>query len=363
MFRSLTIYLRSFLTTFEFIFNSSILDQQKEIVAIVTVQCRIPQSNAICRTSLQIRVFVLSNQCHSKIRDRDRQRRELLFPQVNMIIDCKVISYNIFEGGIDVSKPVRNENASNRLDAIATFLRNSTPTVVILTELNHFDSVRFSKFANQWNHSHSAFLTARTGFHLGISSSFPLIELAQLKDGMHHGALLVQVDFDDQTKIGIVATHLSPFSPTTRTTEAKMITDKLKEQDLRDWIVAGDLNSLSKRDAIQYESTMTKFTATDKLKAKFLIPNSNSIDYTTIDHFIEQGYIDTLQESSSFRSSVPTKLDVDPMHALQMRLDYILATKELNEKLMNANVLDNETTAFLSDHYPVVASFRVDNST
>jgi exodeoxyribonuclease-3 len=275
-----------------------------------------------------------------------------------MTIHFKIVSYNICEGGIDTSNPASNGYPSNRLNAIATLLRSLNPTVTILTELNNFDSLQFSNFANQWNHPHTTFLTASTGFHMGISSSSPLIELAQVKHNMHHGALLVQVNFDDQTKIGLVATHLNPFSATARTIEAKIITDQLKKQDVKDWIIAGDLNSLSERDAVYYEPP-TKFTATSKLKAKFLISDSNSIDYTTINHFIQQGYIDSLRESDQFRPSVPTKLHVDPMHALPMRLDYILATKVLTEKLIKANVLDNESTAFLSDHYPVMTSFLI----
>ena len=279
---------------------------------------------------------------------------------LNMSIDCKVIAYNIFEGGINPSNTVSNEDRFNRLDAIGAFLRTSNPTVVILTELNHFDSSRFSKFANQWNHPHTAFLPARTGFHLGISSSYPLIELTQLKNDMHHGALLVQINFDDQTKIGIVATHLNPFSPAKRTIEAKLITDKLKEYNLKHWIISGDLNSLSERDDAYYQPP-SKFTTTDKLKAKFLTADFKSIDYTTINHFIGEGFQDTLGECTQFRSSVPTKLDVDPMHALRMRLDYILSTKQLMEKVIDADVLNNEMTLFLSDHYPVTASFRLYN--
>ena len=275
-----------------------------------------------------------------------------------MTIHFKIVAYNICDGGIDKSHPASNAYSSNRLNSIATFLRSVNPAVTILVELNHFDSLKFSNFANQWSHSHTAFLTASTGFHLGISSSFPLTELAQVKHNMHHGALLVQVNVDDQTKIGLVATHLNPFSATARTIEAKIITDQLKKQEMKDWIIAGDLNSLSERDAVYYEPP-TKFTATSKLKAKFLTPDSNSIDYTTINHFIQQGYIDSLRESDQLRSSVPTKLAVDPMHALQMRLDYILATKELTEKSIEANILDNETTAFQSDHYPVMTSFLI----
>jgi endonuclease/exonuclease/phosphatase family metal-dependent hydrolase len=275
-----------------------------------------------------------------------------------MRVHLKIVAYNIFKGGIDTCNPACNGNPSSRLNAISVFLRSLNPTVTILTELNNFDSLRFSNFANQWNHPYSAFLTAVTGFHLGISSSFPLIELVQMKHGMHHGALLVHMIIDDQTKIGLVGTHLNPFSVTARMIEAKMITDQIKKQDLKNWIIAGDLNSLSERDAAYYEP-LTKFTATNKLKAKFLTPDSKSIDYTTINHFIEQGYIDTLRDCDQFRPTVPAKLEVDPMHALQMRLDYILTTKELTEKLIGANVLDNETTAFLSDHYPVLASFII----
>lgn len=277
-----------------------------------------------------------------------------------MSIDCKVIAYNIFEGGINPSKNVSQEDRFKRLDAIAAFLRTCNPTVVILTELNHFDRSRFSKFANEWNHPHTAFLPARTGFHLGISSSYPLTELTQLKIDMHHGALLVQINFDEQTKIGIVATHLNPSSPAKRTSEAKLITNKINEYNLKHWIIAGDLNSLSERDDTYYRPP-SKFTTTDKLKAKFLTPDSQSIDYTTINHFIGEGFIDTLGECAPFRSSVPTKLDVDPMHALQMRLDYILATKELMGKVIDADVLNNEMTVFLSDHYPVTTSFRIEN--
>ncbi|CAF3590769.1 unnamed protein product, partial [Rotaria sp. Silwood2] len=118
-----------------------------------------------------------------------------------MTIGFKVVAYNIFEGGVDTSNPTGNGHPSTRHNDIAAFLRSLNPTLTVLTELNGFDSVRFSNFVSQWNHQYTAFLTASTGFHLGISSSFPLIELAQVKHGMHHGALVAQVNFDDETKI------------------------------------------------------------------------------------------------------------------------------------------------------------------
>ncbi|UJR17093.1 hypothetical protein I4U23_003990 [Adineta vaga] len=266
-----------------------------------------------------------------------------------MTIDFKIVVYNIFEGGVDTF-------GSDRLNAIATYLKSLNPTVVILTELNRFDHLQLSNFAKQWNHSHTTFLHASTGFHLGISSAFPLIELAQLKHDMHHGALLIYVQVNDQTKIGLVATHLNPFSATARTIEAKLITDQLKKQDLKDWIIGGDLNSLAECDYVHYEP-ITKFTITDKLKAKFLTSDFKLVDYTTINHLMHEGYIDTIQESNQFTPSVPTRLEVDPMHALPMRLDYILVTKALSSKLIKANVLNNETTAILSDHYPVIGFF------
>ncbi|CAF3854108.1 unnamed protein product [Rotaria sordida] len=184
-----------------------------------------------------------------------------------MTIHFKIIAYNIFEGGVDTSNPTGNEHSFNRLTAIAAFLRSLNPTLVVLTELNGFDSVRFSDFANQWNHQYTAFLNASTGFHLGISSLFPLIELAQVKHDMHHGALLVQVNFNDEIKIGLVATHLNPSTASARTIEAKMIIDQIKKQDLKDWIIAGDLNSLSEHDAAYYQPS-TKFSGTNKLRTQ-----------------------------------------------------------------------------------------------
>ena len=229
--------------------------------------------------------------------------------------------------------------------------------MTILTGLNNFDSLRFSNFANQWNHSYTAFLTAPTGIHLGISSSFPLIEPAQVNHGMHHGALLVQVNLMIKRRWSRSNSFESILSVSTNDWGKTYYWSTWK-QGLNDWIIARDLNSLSKRDAVYCEPP-TKFIATSKLKAKVLTPDSNSIYYTTTNHLIQQGYIDTLRDSEQFRPSVPTKLEVDPMHALQMRLDYIFATKELTTKMIQAYVLDNETTAFLTDHYPAMASFLI----
>jgi endonuclease/exonuclease/phosphatase family metal-dependent hydrolase len=51
-------------------------------------------------------------------------------------------------------------------------------------------------------------------------------------------------------------------------------------------------------------------------------------------------------------------LDADEMHAATMRLDYILANRFVRP-LRSARAIVNEDTCRLSDHYPVVAEFRV----
>ena len=66
------------------------------------------------------------------------------------------------------------------------------------------------------------------------------------------------------------------------------------------------------------------------------------------------------------RFTYPAKVHLGNYNSLQdfeksqRRIDFIMVSRELAKKCVNSTVYNGEETAMLSDHYPVMAEFKLD---
>ncbi|KAJ3035254.1 hypothetical protein HDV00_004114 [Rhizophlyctis rosea] len=207
-----------------------------------------------------------------------------------------------------------------------------------------------------------------TEFRIGLTSKYPLTVIERRKEGFWHGLLVVRVELSATRYLNIALTHLNPFSATDRKKECQQIISTIQSSPhaTEEWIMAGDLNSLSSLDATFYSNThlISAFATNDKLAQKFLTEDRKSIDYSPLDVLEDGGLHDLSQMRDGKRQalnhldhSVPTGLEVDAMHATKMRLDYVFGNDRVARDVRRCGVLRTGETEVLSDHYPVVLEF------
>jgi endonuclease/exonuclease/phosphatase family metal-dependent hydrolase len=251
----------------------------------------------------------------------------------------KIMTYNLLDG------------AAGQLGQVVAVVNAESPDVLVLNEANGFDQDdRLAEFAaaTGFDHYHLEACGDGDDYHVAVLSKLPFKTVRALHPFARAGVLVtVETDLGE---IALVGTHLTPYSEDGRVAEAKLIVEALKPYPMS--IVMGDLNSLSPNDDYAAalpsfnDTQVKKFTAGGKLRfdTMTLFAENNFIDTATL--FGKQGDI-----------TAPTSVTKDVAHS-NMRLDYILVSPALKDRVSNYQVIKNQLTEVASDHYPVVAEIR-----
>jgi exonuclease III len=114
----------------------------------------------------------------------------------------------------------------------------------------------------------------------------------------------------------------------------------------------GDLNSLARSDNYAPD------TLDRLLKVGVNKFGTEALKYDVTDFLLDQGFIDAARRFRRDVFTVPTAYNQDVNHALPMRLDYVFATPSALAKIVSVEVVNNEDTNTISDHYPIVVRLR-----
>ena len=265
----------------------------------------------------------------------------------NNVEKVRVISYNIldgFSGGSDKERQAR----------LVEWVKIQDPEVIALQELCGFTQAKLEALGKQWGHPYAA-IVKENGYPVGITSKRPIEVVNKFVQGYGHGLLHVKTfGFD------FLVTHLNPQSTMRRHEEAARIIEYVKEQQSKDFMLMGDMNSHSPFDAEYLESHATQ------LQMKYggvSSPNllGGNFDYATISTFLSYPLIDIcrLYVAPEDRSSFPAPIlynitkNKAVREKVEERLDYIFATPAIAKMAVDGFVWKNDTTAYLSDHYPI----------
>lgn len=269
-----------------------------------------------------------------------------------------VVTYNIWNG-FDWGKD------QDRRVQLANWMNTQSPDVVALQELCGYDSALLAADARSWGHPYSLLLKTE-GYPVGLTSREPIHLREKLLTGMHHGSLICET-FDTD----FVVVHFSPFSFQKRRSEADIILSKLQDiQKQSDrYIVLGDFNAHSPFDADLYPSdgslvSRLRVSNSDKPETGNLF--QGNLDYTVMAKFLGFLLVDVVQartQGLAERGSFPGLALMNAnqseleLQARIERIDYILTSPSLAVQCYYARVHNSAATAYLSDHYPVVAKF------
>ena len=270
----------------------------------------------------------------------------------------KVITYNIWNGydwGKDTTRRIK----------LVNWVKEQNTDIVALQELCNYSAEKLKEDALDWGHEYSILLK-NNGYSVGLTSKDPIELKEKIFDKMHHGALHCKT-----SGIDIFIIHLSPGSYLKRREETKIIIQKLNQvvKDNSKYIVMGDFNAHSPFDADLYKNNVLLNRLRESNKGKPLKGNlvGNELDYSVLSEFLSFQLIDICQKFTTGigeRGSFPARSlgkvndETDEQLVSRMeRIDYIMVSPELAKKCTGAKVLNEKENWFLSDHYPVEASF------
>jgi exonuclease III len=264
----------------------------------------------------------------------------------------KVITYNIWNG-FDWGKD------ADRREKLVNWVNVQQADVVALQELCKYTDEKLAEDAKGWGHNYSVLLK-KSGYSVGITSNEPIHIAEKIRDDMHHGALHCRTHGCD-----FLVVHFSPGNFQKRMQEADIIIQKVnvikKESD--NYMVLGDFNCLSPFDADLYPE--------HKLSEEDLTNKNYHLgwpDYTVMARYLGvplmdvcQLYTEGMKERGSFPGWALSKVNGEAIEELKkrmIRIDYILVAPNLLNHCIQAKVLNGDDTAWLSDHYPVMAEFE-----
>ena len=253
----------------------------------------------------------------------------------------RVMAYNILYGGVT--------GGVDRTPLLAAQVNAVRPDVLALCECWGFledGGARMDAFCEAVG-MRGELAAATSGFHVGLLYRPPWRSAATstITASMHHGLVRMLLT-DGEHEVNVVATHLNPYSSLARLQEAQVAVSRTRLGEPA--LVMGDFNSLP-----------VGYTA--PVQARRLLDEDMRPETHVCEYFARAGFVDVLSAHGVTSHTYPTPLVDRPDYALSpVRLDYVMASRELAGSCTAAWVVDTPEAGRASDHLPVVAEFTLE---
>ncbi len=252
---------------------------------------------------------------------------------INQESEFKIMTYNVLLG----------LNEPERYEAFVDYIKNETPDVLALEELNDFRGHDLEVMAESYGHQYVIQLK-ESGYPVGITSKYPIELIKKMRIGLHHGALHVKIE-----GIHFLVVHLSPKSAKKRMDEVVQILDYLERWEIsnnQDIVILGDFNTHS----IEDQDYLVSKNIMDFYNEKNLV--DGHLDYSVTNQLIERGYVDGYRNVNQEDLKLYT-YPTDNIGERGERIDFIFLSDSLKSYLTESDVHINEATQSISDHFPV----------
>ncbi|MBL7969994.1 MAG: endonuclease/exonuclease/phosphatase family protein [Prolixibacteraceae bacterium] len=254
----------------------------------------------------------------------------------------KVLSYNVLKG-LQGDSATQNEYVK--------WVRNIDPDIIAYQEMNNFTPESIEQFAARYGHSY-AVISKTDGFPVALSSKYPIVNVQKVVDNMWHAYLYANIN-----NVHVFVIHFSPFSYQKRQAEVKEVLARAALVPKNEKVmIMGDFNSLSDDDAAMYnEEFILSQKEKEEKQSHIRNLNNGKIDYTVVGAVKEAGYKDALRLfHTDFQKSCPTRKYGSKF---PKRIDYMWINPKLVKSVKAANIIYDDVTDRISDHYPVLVTF------
>lgn len=255
------------------------------------------------------------------------------------------LSYNILEG----------LKSDSILKADFTgWVKIQNPDIVAFQETNKFTQRSLETFASGYGHPY-AILAKETGYPVALTSKYPIVNVQKVLDNMWHGYIYAQIQ-----EYHIFVLHLSPHNQKKRELEITQLIAHAKTLPKNSKIIfSGDFNALSAKDAAQYNDNLLANMREAESKAAHIRNLKNGqIDYGILNAMEQAKYTDVFNHvNKKFQYSIPTKKYAQP-NSIPRRIDFIMVSSNLVSRITEAQIIHDQHTDYLSDHYPVIMKLK-----
>lgn len=259
--------------------------------------------------------------------------------------DFKIISYNILEG-FQQQIPVQTRYLN--------WVNKINPQIAGYQEMNSFTQTSLKNFATKYNHPY-ALIAKEQGYPVAVTSKYPLVNSQKVFKNMYHGYIYTNIN-----NIHIFVVHLCPSDYRIRQKEVQTILAHAATLPQNEPIlIMGDFNSMARSDSIYYDANMIESLRNyEKQHPELHNLNNNNIDYTVTDQMIKAGYIDTYWlTNTTFKYSFPAPKGGSSNFR---RIDFIWANPVIAAKVVKADIIHDEDTHTISDHYPAYLELNLE---
>lgn len=258
----------------------------------------------------------------------------------------RILSYNVLEG-FKRDSLIKNEFIS--------WVKGIDPDVAAFQEMNNFTQKEIEEFAARYGHNY-AIMSKTEGYPVALTSKYPIVNVQKVIDNMHHAYLVASIN-----NINVIVIHFSPVSYQKRQLEVKEVlarADLFPENEMT--AIMGDFNALSVKDAGNYDEKDLKVMKDREIKdSRIRNLENGQFDYSVTEAMENAGFIDILwQYHKDFQPTMPTG-NYTAEHV--KRIDFVYVNKTLQKKAVSAEIIRNDKTDKISDHYPVLVTFSLDS--
>ncbi len=249
-----------------------------------------------------------------------------------------LMTYNLFEGA--------HQSYSQLID----FIKSSNIDILCLQEVNEWQDNDFAilkDFASQCGFSHYVFGDSNTEYKLATLSRHPILSQRVHTEGFWHSLVETRMSIDSN-ELTIFNLHLNPQWEGPRKEEVKKLLT-LMDTNIPSLLV-GDFNSISKQD--DYRNSLLNELQSHSI-TKF---GRDELEFSVTDMLEAAGLIDVAAKLGDTTVTVPSAFNKDKNHEVPLRLDYVFASQSAASGIESIEVVKNDMTDTISDHYPILVS-------
>ncbi len=300
------------------------------------------------RICLLILISLLMTGCGSD-QGQDAPDPNQAVPDSNQTV--KVLSYNVWEGF--------RQDGSFYSDSLirakyVNWVRKLDPDIVAYQEMGGFNQRALEEFAEKYSHPFAVQLRDAR-YPVSLSSKYPIVNVKRVFDNMHHGYL-----YGISNGMHIFVIHFSSHSYQKRQKEVQTVLAHaalLPDDEMI--MILGDFNAISARDSMYYtEAYLNERREMEGGRRHNL--NEGNLDFSVIGMVEDAGFQDIFRlHNDEFKITVPTVTKVEQQGPRKgSRIDFAFANPTLAKQVVYADIIHDEDTHLISDHYPVYFEIR-----
>lgn len=262
----------------------------------------------------------------------------------------RIASYNLWNG---------SKETYNRL---VDYVKEQHFDVLCLQEVNGWQDGNFAKlndFMDRAGFTDNEFGNSNSEYKLATLTTLPIISKTVHQEGFWHCVIETHVKFSDKELV-IFNVHLDPWKEDPRVKEVERLLNKVDPNKLN--IITGDFNSLSQQD--NYPPDFLAMLQ----KQRFYKFGQDALDFRVTDMLTRAGFIDAAAHLGRMDITVPTSYgesdkntEAVPVSEVPARIDYAFVSSSLASMIKDFQVIKNEETDKISDHFPIVLTLDIES--